>query len=385
MKCLFVHDHIYLGEKGRVYSNTFSYETLKRYVDIFGEVTVVARYRETKGLDIPEAGGIGVSFIFLKSISSAGSFFGLRQQYQKRIEKLIEEHQAVIVRLPSEFGLLTTKIAHKKQRRYLAEVVGCGWDAMWYYGGWQSKIYAPFLFGKMRSAVKKANYINYVTERFLQNRYPAAKDAKTISISDIILPAVNGSILTKRIEKTGSRIVLGTIANIDMKYKGIDIAIKALAHLDLEGIKIEYRVLGDGDPTPYELLTRSLDLEDSIYFDGVLYDESAILDWLDGIDAYLQPSLTEGMPRSLVEAMSRGCPAIGSSAGGIPELLDSDMIFPKGDYLQLAQKISVLIPDRRAMSVAAVDNFQRAKRYRKEIIEPKRQRFLAEYRDEVSQ
>jgi len=387
MKCLFVLDHIFLRKSGKAYSNTFSYKVLKRYIDVFSEITVVARYRDVEDTgSLPASDGAGVDFIFLDSISSIDSFLGLRQRQQKRMEQLLADHDSVIVRLPSEYGLMAAKCARSMGKAYMVEVVGCAWDAMVYYGGWQSKLYAPFLLRRMKRAVKTAHYVGYVTEHFLQERYPAAKGAKTLSLSDIVLPAANSSVLTarvKKIERAGSKIVLGTIANIDMKYKGIDIAIKALGQLKLEGIEIEYRILGKGDPLQYKSLIESLDLGDSIYFNGELYSESAIFDWLDNIDIYLQPSLTEGLPRSLVEAMSRGCPAIGSSAGGIPELLESDRVFPKGDSLRLAQKISALCLDRRAMSVAAVNHFQRAKRYRKEIIEPERQRFLAEYRDEV--
>ena len=38
-------------------------------------------------------------------------------------------------------------------------------------------------------------------------------------------------------------------------------------------------------------------------------------------DVYLQPSLWDGMPNALLEAMAAGCAVIGSDAGGIPELI----------------------------------------------------------------
>ena len=44
----------------------------------------------------------------------------------------------------------------------------------------------------------------------------------------------------------------------------------------------------------------------------------------DNIDVFIMPSLQEGLPRSMVEAMSRGCNVIGSRVGGIPELLDDN-------------------------------------------------------------
>ena len=39
-------------------------------------------------------------------------------------------------------------------------------------------------------------------------------------------------------------------------------------------------------------------------------------------DVYLQPSLWEGMPNALMEAMASGCGCIGSDAGGIPEVIE---------------------------------------------------------------
>lgn len=40
---------------------------------------------------------------------------------------------------------------------------------------------------------------------------------------------------------------------------------------------------------------------------GVLPADQAVLDWLDEIDLYIQPSLTEGLPRAVIEAMDTGC------------------------------------------------------------------------------
>ena len=54
---------------------------------------------------------------------------------------------------------------------------------------------------------------------------------------------------------------------------------------------------------------------------------------------YIQPSRIEGLPRALIEAMSRGCACVGSSVGGIPELLNNQYIHEVNDYNSLAVKI----------------------------------------------
>ena len=83
---------------------------------------------------------------------------------------------------------------------------------------------------------------------------------------------------------------------------------------------------------------------------------------MDQVDIYIQPSLTEGLPRGLLEAMSRGCPAIASRVGGIPELLGNSCLHRPGDAEGLARllKQALLEPawrevqGQRNLAVAAV-------------------------------
>jgi len=71
------------------------------------------------------------------------------------------------------------------------------------------------------------------------------------------------------------------------------------------------------------------------------------------------PSYFEAFPMVLIEAMSSGCPVIGSSAGGIPDIIIdgyNGLLFGRGDYTDLASKLEILLEDeslRNAMSVNA--------------------------------
>jgi len=389
MKILFVHDHVFVTKDGKVYANSFSYQVLKRYVDVFSDVTVLARHRdvpEDELIDLPLANGEGVSFIFLESIASFCSFFGLRQRHEKQIQKIVKEHDAVIARVPSELGLMTAKVAEQMQKPYMLEVVGCAWDALWNFGGWKAKVYAPVLYAKTRQAIKKADYISYVTERFLQKRYPSSTKARTIGISDVQLPDLDEKILSRRVEKIetmGAKRVFGTIGNLNVGYKGIGVAIKALADVKHGSNDFEYHVLGGGDPTEYRELAEKLGIGDKVFFDGVRSEGKKVYAWLDTLDVYLQPSFQEGLPRALVEAMSRGCPAIGSSVGGIPELLDEKMIFEHENPKQFTDIIKILINDKQLMIDTAKYNFNKAREYQKSLLDEKRIAFWMEFRDAI--
>jgi glycosyltransferase involved in cell wall biosynthesis len=59
-------------------------------------------------------------------------------------------------------------------------------------------------------------------------------------------------------------------------------------------------------------------------------------------DVYLQPSLWDGMPNALLEAMAAGCGCIASDAGGIPEIITSGVdgvIIPRWQLHRLAEAI----------------------------------------------
>lgn len=380
MSVLFVCDHVFRTKNGKVYSNGFSYAFFKNYLDVFENVTVISRSTEVENVsDLALASGKGLEFIFLENISTLRSFFGLRKKYREYLGTLMDDNEGVIVRLPTELGLLAANEAHKRGKKCLAEVVGCAWDALWNYGSLKAKCYAPFLYTRMKTAVKHTEFVVYDTEKFLQARYPCSKNAKCIGISDVRLGVMDEQVLIKRIKKITSqreKIIFGTIGSLYTEYKGIDTAIKALAKLaNKNSLDFEYRIMGAGNPQKYKKLLDKHTLENKVFFDGTVPKGDAVYKWLDHIDVYLQPSLAEALSRSLIEAMSRGCPAIGSDVGGIPELLDPKVIFPVKDTDLLAATIQEFISSKLWMQSQAERNFKRVMTYQSPDLEQKRKAF----------
>ena len=62
-------------------------------------------------------------------------------------------------------------------------------------------------------------------------------------------------------------------------------------------------------------------LRDRVRFRGQLTTPVDVRAELDRADLFVLPSRQEGLPRAMIEAMARALPCIGSSVGGIPELL----------------------------------------------------------------
>jgi len=385
MSLLFVCDNIFFVQQDKVYSNSFPYSFFQQYLKIFKKITVVARANFVVDVkDLPLAEGEGIEFIFFENISTFSSFFGLRQKHKKRLRTIMIHHDRLIVRLPGELGVLAADIAQEYGMKLMVEVVGSAWDAMWYYGGMKAKLYAPYFAYRVKEAVKKADFIHYVTQNYLQKKYPAAKNARTIGVSDVSLPQMDEHILKKRmsrIQTPSYPIKFGMIANLDMKYKGIEVALKMFASLQKFYPNIEYQIVGEGDPSQYYDLAKNLRIGQCFVIKGKITNREKLFEWLDQIDIYLQPSLTEGMPRSVIEAMSRGCPVVASSVGGIPELLDAAVLFPSQNIQVFEQHVKNLILDKDFMFSQAKRNFQKAKAYEKSKLRAKFVVFLYHFKE----
>jgi glycosyltransferase involved in cell wall biosynthesis len=73
-----------------------------------------------------------------------------------------------------------------------------------------------------------------------------------------------------------------------------------------------------------------------------------ILEWLNDMDVFALPSLSEGMPMTVLEAGLLSKPVIASRVGGIPELIrhgENGLLFPSGDKAALAQGLKRLLDD----------------------------------------
>lgn len=88
-------------------------------------------------------------------------------------------------------------------------------------------------------------------------------------------------------------------------------------------------------------LTKSLGVEENIEFTG-FQDSSK---WYSKFDVFVLPSLSEGFPLSILEALSTGTPCIATNVGGIPEILNERFLVNKWDPSALATKINWLLQD----------------------------------------
>ena len=200
------------------------------------------------------------------------------------------------------------------------------------------------------------------------------------------LQEVSDQVLVQRIKKIDShkgKLIIGTAAAIDIRYKGQQYVIKALEKLKKLGDdRYEYQIVGGGDPRYLNGVIRKLHLGANVKILGSLKHED-VFKWMDEIDLYIQPSRTEGLPRAMIEAMSRGVPCLGANSGGIPELIENKCIFSNGinEVKEIAELLHQI--DKDSMREMANRNFKSAKQYNAKTLRMRRNSFYREIlRDE---
>ncbi len=115
-------------------------------------------------------------------------------------------------------------------------------------------------------------------------------------------------------------MVLGALGR-SAPIKGYDVAVTAFKELKstMRDRRLWLVLVGDGPSRqPLEQLVKENGLERSVKFPG-----STERPWeiYPGFDVFLMPSLLEGLPHALLEAMASGCPPIANGVGGVPEII----------------------------------------------------------------
>jgi glycosyltransferase involved in cell wall biosynthesis len=73
--------------------------------------------------------------------------------------------------------------------------------------------------------------------------------------------------------------------------------------------------------------------------------------------------------------MARGLPCIGTTVGGIPELLPPEDLVPPNDPYALAAKIKEVLRSPERMARMSMRNLQKAQEYREEVLQARRRAF----------
>jgi glycosyltransferase involved in cell wall biosynthesis len=143
--------------------------------------------------------------------------------------------------------------------------------------------------------------------------------------------------------------------------KGQVLLVQACGRLRDAGVPFQLTLVGAGpDRERVERAIRELGLQDRITLTGAL-NQKEVRGQFARADVFVLPSLAEGIPVVLMEAMASGVPCVTTPVNGIPELVEhgrTGLLARPGDAESLAEQLQRLIDDpalRRELALAARD------------------------------
>jgi glycosyltransferase involved in cell wall biosynthesis/peptidoglycan/xylan/chitin deacetylase (PgdA/CDA1 family) len=143
---------------------------------------------------------------------------------------------------------------------------------------------------------------------------------------------------------SGSRII-GTAARLSPE-KGIHRLLEAFALLAPRHPSARLVLAGDGpDRSALEAQARAAAIADRVAFLGF---HPHVAELLPAFEIFALPSLTEGIPLALLEAMAAGIPCVATAVGGVPEVIENGrtgVLVPADDPEALATAIDSLLND----------------------------------------
>lgn len=378
----------------------FPYSFWGRYTGVFEGVRVLARVAETEkpAKDWQRVDGPGVQVAAVPHYLGPMQYLRRAWAVRRAVAAAYQPGLAVIMRVPSLIGVCLEAGLKRDNYPFGLVVVGDPHDV--FAPGGVDHAMRPFFrwwFTRhLKEQCLRAAGVAYVTEFTLQDRYPCRPDALRISDSDMAIESIEvppAQLATYysslelpdegfrgarpiELKKLRRLITVGSLAQL---YKGTDVLLQALARCIQRGSDVSLVVAGEGKFRPQlEKMAVELGISDRVRFLGQVPQGKPLWEQLDAADLFVLPSRTEGLPRAMIEAMARGLPCIGSSVGGIPELLDPEQMVPPGDVEALAEKIQAVLGDPELLSRLSWSNSQRVLKYQGAELQ-KRRDFFCRY------
>lgn len=172
------------------------------------------------------------------------------------------------------------------------------------------------------------------------------------------------------VKKEKVAIFVGTLTSI----KGIEYLIEAMGIIRRRNHEVRLLIVGDGvDRKKLEALVRKLNLERNVTFVGRI-ENAKIPEYLAASDVFVLPSLSEGFPNVILEAMAAGLPIVTTNITGLPEIVKdggNGFLVEPGSSNQLAEKISLILSDKKLRQRISANNKRKAEQYSWEVVAEK--------------
>ncbi len=256
--------------------------------------------------------------------------------YIRAILRCIPQADVVQVRCPGGLGMYGMVLASLFRGKQ-------GWAK--YAGNWVESGRVPLSFSFQRWWLRAGLFGGPVT---INGKWPNqpehifAFDNPSLTLEDI--RRARGPARAKVLDKPIRLVFVGRTDTA----KGLGVALEVVERLRASCPQLSLDVLGDGPGRPkFESLARQMGLADTVRFAGwVPHDR--VRDFLGRAHFMLLPSMTEGWPKVLSEAMTYGVVPIASQVSAIPQVLaevGSGVALPADDVAGFVQAILFIMDD----------------------------------------
>jgi glycosyltransferase involved in cell wall biosynthesis len=143
---------------------------------------------------------------------------------------------------------------------------------------------------------------------------------------------------------------IGTITEY-IPNKGIPYLLRAFASAPSSARLV---IIGDGpERQDMEALAYDLGIKNRVSFTGFIPDAASLL---PAFDIFVFPSLKEGLPYVILEAIRAGVPVIATNVGGIPDLIEHEtngLLIPRKNAAALSRAMTLLTGDPELRAIFA--------------------------------
>lgn len=382
------HAQIFCSPDGRMWTKSvYSYNFFQRYLRIFETVLLISRVKKISFSEIGSmllVSGKGMEFCELPFYRGPWQFAKQYPQIKKIVNKNIEKCDCAILRIPDQLSFQIFRKLKKLQKPTAVEVVAHPRDL--YAPGTIKSFLRPFLRIiwdiNQKRICRLADGVAYVTKDYLQGRYQSGIKSVNkerfetyYTSADLHKIYFTGVREINDFKKSCFKII--HISGINNHAKGHKELLEMMYNLKNKGLRHYLTFVGGGVLLEeFKKMCYNLGLEENIKFVGNVSEAEEITSLLKQSDLFIFPTMTEGLPRVILEAMAGGLPCISTNVGGIGELIANDLLVKPNSVNCLEEKFKEIISSPEKLLEESKKNYKKAvNNYSYEIITKKRDEF----------
>lgn len=302
-------------------------------------VTVVAPHFEGT---LPALPGITVVRVPLLNIRFGDIYFSWFPS--KTVKRFVQENDLVFNQTLGPIGMVAIRAAHKQKKPIISYVHSVEWElAAQGYGRfknflrWSVRTIARWLYNQCSLLLVPSKDMEDI---LTANKIHTRKEVVPLGIdTGRFIPPLSKALAKKRLGISPRKFVVGYHGRIG-REKNLPTLATAFKQLRQPHPNLQLLIVGKG-------VESEIKQDKDILLPGAVNN---VVQYLQAMDVFVLPSLTETSSLATMEAMSTGLPVVVTPVGSIREYVvdgENGLIFPRQDVASLAEKLELLIHDEK--------------------------------------